>query len=205
MDSRCRSYTLVIVLSVLGVSVLLAIIIGGIVYRHRWKIRYFMFLSKKQFFGYRRLPDDTLLENYKYDAFISFSDDDIKFIVNEFIPRLETDGVSLCIHHRDFLPGNSISGNIIRAIQSSRKTIVILSEAFLRSTWCMYEFNMARMESLYSREDQVFLVFVMLENVSHNKMQLEMLRWIQEKSYIEYTNDEEGQRMFWERLKLLIQ
>ena len=69
----------------------------------------------------------------------------------------------------------------------------------------MYEFNMARMESLYSREDQVFLVFVMLENVSHNKMQLEMLRWIQEKSYIEYTNDEEGQRMFWERLKLLIQ
>ncbi|KAH3699513.1 hypothetical protein DPMN_074469 [Dreissena polymorpha] len=64
---------------------------------------------------------------------------------------------------------------------------------------------MARMESIYSREDQVCLIIVMLDNVSHNKMPLEMLRWIQENSYIEYTNDEEGKIMFWERLKWLIQ
>ncbi|KAH3786413.1 hypothetical protein DPMN_164520 [Dreissena polymorpha] len=64
---------------------------------------------------------------------------------------------------------------------------------------------MARMESIYSREDNVCLVIVMLEQVPHDKMPLEMLRWIQENSYIEYTPEQDGNIMFWENLKLAMQ
>ncbi|KAH3699539.1 toll-like receptor 4 [Dreissena polymorpha] len=204
LEGTCRSYTLLIVLCCIGISSALATVVGGVIYRHRWKLRYLLFMSRKRFFGYRRLPDYTLIENYRFDAFISYAEDHFRFILDEVIPRLEAENVSLCLHQRDFMPGNAISDNIIHAIQSSRKTIVILSEAFLRSKWCMYEFNMARMESMYSREDQVCLVIVMLEPVPHNKMPLEMLRWIQENSYIEYTHEPDGNRMFWENIVLAI-
>ncbi|KAH3699521.1 hypothetical protein DPMN_074477 [Dreissena polymorpha] len=78
-------------------------------------------MSRKRFFGYRRLPDYTLIENYRFDAFISYAEDNFRFILDEVIPRLEAENVSLCLHQRDFLPGNAISDNIIHAIQSSRK------------------------------------------------------------------------------------
>ena len=163
-----------------------------------------MYMSKKRYFGYRRLPDYTVIENYKYDAFISYSEDNIRFILDDVIPRLETDSISLCIHQRDFLPGNAISDNIIHAIQSSRKTVVMLSNAFLKSKWCMYEFNMARMENIYSRGEDISLVIVMLEPVPYNAMPLEMMRWIHDNNYIEYTTEHEGKDLFWDKLNGVI-
>ncbi|KAH3773598.1 toll-like receptor 4 [Dreissena polymorpha] len=200
LAGNCRSYTLLIVLCCIGISSALVTVVGGVIYRHRWKLRYLLFMSRKRFFGYRRLPDYTLKESYIFDAFISYAEDNFRFILDEVIPKLEAENVSLCVHQRDFQAGKAISENIIEAIQSSRKTIVILSEAYLDSKWCMYEFNMARMENLYSREDQGCLLIVMLEKVPHNKMPLEMLRWIQENSYIEYTNEPEGNTMFWDKM-----
>ncbi|KAH3703218.1 hypothetical protein DPMN_078249 [Dreissena polymorpha] len=204
LASRCQSYTVVIAICCIAMATFISLVTGGVIYKNRWKLRYFMYMSKKRYFGYRRLPDYTVIENYKYDAFISYSEDNIRFIRDEFIPRVETEHVLLCIHQRDFLAGNAISDNIINAIDSSRKTVVILSNSFLKSKWCMYEFNMARMESIYSRSDNVSLVIVMIEQVPHSAMPLEMVRWIQDNNYIEYTTDQEGNTLFWEKLHNVI-
>ncbi|KAH3794249.1 hypothetical protein DPMN_147780 [Dreissena polymorpha] len=204
LASRCRSYVPVIVIGLLALATFLSVIIGGVIYKYRWRIRYLMYMSKKRFSGHHMLPDYTAIQNYKYDAFISYAEDNIRFILDDVIPRLETDIISLCIHQRDFLPGNAISDNIIHAIQSSRKTIVILSNAFLKSKWCMYEFNMARMESIYSRGEDISLVIVMLETVPNSAMPVEMLRWIQDNNYIEYTTDHEGNALFWDKLRRVI-
>ncbi|KAH3893117.1 toll-like receptor 4 [Dreissena polymorpha] len=204
LASRCRSYVAVIIIGLLALATFLSVIIGGVIYKYRWRIRYLMYMSKKRFFGYHMLPDYTAIQNYKYDAFISYAEDNIRFILDDVIPRLETDIISLCIHQRDFIPGNAVSDNIIHAIQSSRKTVVILSNAFLKSKWCMYEFNMARMESIYSRGEDISLVIVMLETVPNSAMPLEMLRWIQDNNYIEYTTDHEGNALFWDKLRRVI-
>ncbi|KAH3893721.1 hypothetical protein DPMN_017871 [Dreissena polymorpha] len=204
LASRCRSYVAVIIIGLLAFATFLSVIIGGVIYRYRWRIRYFMYMSKKRFFGYQMLPDYTAIQNYKYEAFISYAEDNIRLILDDVIPQLETDIISLCIHQRDFLPGNAISDNIIHAILSSRKTIVILSNAFLKSKWCMYEFNMARMESIYSTGEDISLVIVMLETVPNSAMPVEMLRWIQDNNYIEYTTDHEGNAFFWDKLRRVI-
>ncbi|KAH3774336.1 hypothetical protein DPMN_175716 [Dreissena polymorpha] len=204
LASRCKSYTAVIVICCIALATFISLVTGGVIYKNRWELRYIMYMSKKRYFGYRRLPDYTVIENYKYDACISYSEDNIRFIRDEFLPRVETEHVSLCIHQRDFLAGNAISDNIIQAIDSSRKTVVILSNSFLKSKWCMYEFNMARMESIYSREDDVSLVIVMLEQMSHSAMPLEMVRWIQDNNFIEYTADQEGNVLFWDKLNSVI-
>ncbi|KAH3774340.1 hypothetical protein DPMN_175720 [Dreissena polymorpha] len=204
LAARCKSYTAVIVICCIVLATFISLVTGGVIYKNRWKLRYFMYMSKKRYFGYRRLPDYTVIENYKYDAFISYSEDKIRFIRDEFLPRVETEHVSLCLHQRDFLAGNAISDNIIQAIDSSRKTVVILSNSFLKSKWCMYEFNMARMESIYSRGDSVSLVIVMIEQVPHSAMPLEMVRWIQDNNYIEYSTDNEGNALFWDKLHNVI-
>ena len=157
-------------------------------------------MSRKTFYGYHRLKNEDVVENYRYDAFISYADTNLRFVLDFVIPELEEKGLSLCIHQRDFLPGNDISDNIINAIQSSRKTVTLISTEFLRSKWCMYEFNMARMESIYSRGDDGCLVVVLLEDLTLDRMSREMIEWLRQNSYIEFTTDPDGQRLFWNKL-----
>jgi hypothetical protein len=35
------------------------------------------------------------------------------------------------------------------AVHNSRKTVVVMSQNYRQSYWCMFEYNMARMESIY--------------------------------------------------------
>ena len=199
-DKVCPSYTVVIVVCTISISVFLSLVIGGVIYKNRWKLRYLLYMNKKRFYGYQRIPNEDPIENYRYDAFISYSNDNLAFILHEMIPNLEARGLRLCIHDREFLPGNAIADNIINAIQSSRRTVVILSKTFLRRKWCRYEFQMARMESIYSREGGSCLIVVKLEEVQGNDMPLEMIDWIQKNSYIEFTQNEEGYQLFWQNL-----
>ncbi|XP_052253929.1 toll-like receptor 4 [Dreissena polymorpha] len=86
LESRCKSYVAVIIVGVLALATFLSLIIGGVIYRYRWRIRYFMYMSKKRFFGYHILPDYTVIQNYKYDAFVSYAEDNIRFILDDVIP-----------------------------------------------------------------------------------------------------------------------
>ncbi|XP_045212239.2 toll-like receptor 4 [Mercenaria mercenaria] len=161
-----------------------------------------MRLTKIKYFGYKKLHNDlNEPDHFMYEAFISYANEDLRFILDQIIPKLEENEMKLCIHDRDFLPGNNIADNILEAVRKSRKTVVILSKEFLKSKWCLYEFNRARMESIYSREGANCLLVVMFENVPTVNMSTEMLQWIDSHTYIEYTLEEEGNFLFWENLK----
>ena len=200
------SYTLTFILCSIGFTLFISLIIYGLIYKNRWKLRYLLYMKKRRFFCYRTACDYEPITNHRYDAFISYAEDDIRFIKDGMIPKLETQyGLNLCVHQRDFYAGNAVTDNIINAIKSSKTTVVILTKAYLKSKWCLYEFHMARMESIYSRDGKSVLVVVMLEHVPPNKMMpLKMIEWIKQHSYIEYTDDEVGRILFWENLKQAI-
>ena len=87
-----------------------------------------MYMNKTRFSVYRSYEP---LNNYKYDAFISYSDEHSDFR-DDIMRYLEDDGnggitLKLCIHERDFRPGRAIAENIADAIQTSKKTIIALS------------------------------------------------------------------------------
>ncbi|WAR05191.1 TLR4-like protein [Mya arenaria] len=125
--------------------------------------------------------------------------------LDEIIPRLEDRGMKLCVHERDFLPGISIWDNIVDAIRTSKKTVVILSKTFIQKHWCIFEFNMARLESIDKRVcENGCLVIVLYENVPPKVLPLEILDWIDNHSYIRYTQDPDGQQMFWDNLTIAI-
>ena len=53
-----------------------------------------------------------------------------------------------CIADRNFTPGVSVRDNIVEAIQSSCKVILVLTDHFVSSQWCQCEANQAIMRSL---------------------------------------------------------
>jgi len=59
-----------------------------------------------------------------------------------------------CIADRDFTPGVSVLDNIVEAIHSSYKVILVLTDHFVSSQWCEYEAEQAIIRSLRLNEVQ---------------------------------------------------
>ncbi|CAG2220008.1 TLR13 [Mytilus edulis] len=212
LQTNCLNYFISIIITCSTVFIFIAILVIIAIHRHRQKLR-FMFYTLRgrlHFLYYKikfknRFRSKTHSENtfdYIYDAFVSYSEEDRTFVLNDCIQHLEKEGnLKLCLHHRDFVPGEDITDNIIHAIESSRKTICIITRSFLQSYYCMFEFNMARMESIHSRNGKNVLFLVFYEQLLPEELPLVLYEVIQKQTYIEFPNDVHGNRIFWEKIK----
>jgi tetratricopeptide (TPR) repeat protein len=77
--------------------------------------------------------------DFKYDVFVSYSSANKEWVRKTFVPILEKAGLKVCDYYRDFDPGAPIVKEMERAILESRKTILILSPAYLQSGWTEFE------------------------------------------------------------------
>ncbi|KAL3847944.1 hypothetical protein ACJMK2_018833 [Sinanodonta woodiana] len=188
LEKKCANYTVAICILSISFVLFIAVLTAGIMYRHRWKLRYLYYVTKRRYRGYSGLYESDR-ENYQYDAFLSYADNNLRFVKYTLMPKVETEGLHLCIHHRDFLPGEEIAANIANAIHRSRKTVVLLDDDFLSSYWCMYELNMARMESVYSRNRETILILLLKEGIDKKKLPLELMDLIHKHTYIEIPED----------------
>ncbi|XP_046380407.1 toll-like receptor 4 [Haliotis rufescens] len=198
LEKECHSSVLT---TVMTMSITLIIMVGiglGAGYRHRWKLKYLYYVGRRK---YRELENtDQDDQEYQYDAFVSYADTDRCLVIEGMISELEDKaGLRLCIHHRDFLPGEVIASNIVNAIQNSRKTLIVLSPAFLKSHWCDFEYNMARMEGV-SRRQNIVLV-VLYEPVDMKDLPKDMAVMLSTNCYLEYNTDVYGSVVFWNSLR----
>ncbi|XP_052106948.1 toll-like receptor 4 [Mytilus californianus] len=201
LEKDCSSYPGVIIGITGTIFLSVSIILFGLFYRYRWNLRYLYYMTKNRFRGYVPVIENSN-KSYLYDAFISYAEQDGNFVHHDVIDNLEKEGnLKLCVHRRDFLPGNEISANITSAIHNSRKTVIILTRHYLNSQWCMFEFNMARMESMYSREIGKTLFLVFLTSILPKELPLVLMEYIHSNSYIEYPGDEYGNVVFWQKMK----
>ncbi|XP_052079310.1 toll-like receptor 4 [Mytilus californianus] len=199
LEKECSSHTTLIICVTIGVNTALVILFAGLMFRFRWKLRYLYYMTRHKYDVFKSIQSSP---NYKYDAFISYANEETDFVVNDIIRNLESDdNMKLCVHQRDFIPGEEITQNITNGIHQSKKTICILTRSFLDSYYCMFEFNMARMESIYSRDGQNILFLIFYEQLRPQDLPLVILELVQKQSYIEYPNDEQGNIVFWEKIK----
>ena len=204
LDKNCASYTGIIVGTVVAITTFVVFGFVGVIYRLRWRIRYMFYMAKR---GYRRnaYARNTTDENYRsifrYDAFISYATDNSDFALHGVIREVEdkTD-LKLCFHQRDFIPGYDIAENIANAIHESRKVVCVISDSYLASHWCMYEFNMALMERIHAREGEDMLFLVLLKDFNASRAPLSMIEFIRSNSYLEYPDDETCLQVFWSKM-----
>ncbi|XP_046335329.1 toll-like receptor 4 [Haliotis rufescens] len=196
LAKQCSAVNIVTISVSLSLLILLlGVIFVAICYRHRWKLRYLYHVGRR---GYQvqhavdNVPDDL----FEYDVFVSYAAPDRRFVIDSMMQELETKAeLRMCIHDRDFLPGEVIATNIVDTIQRSRKTLIVLSPSFLKSHWCEFEYNMAIMEGVHRRQNIV--IVVLYEYVPIKDLPKDLAVMFRNNSYLEYSEEVFGNVVFW--------
>ncbi|XP_046582509.1 toll-like receptor 4 [Haliotis rubra] len=197
LPQKCTSHFGLAMGLLVSVTSFICILVASILYRYRWKLRYLYYVARRH---YRNVNLIHHGNDYEYNAFISYADEDRDFALHMFIQKLEREGnLRLCLHHRDFIPGEPIAANILSAIQKSQFVVIVLSPNFLDSYWCRYEFEMARMEGLYTERNMV--VLVKYKEVLPNLVPRDLLYMMHTQTFLEYPQDSVDQDTFWTALK----
>jgi predicted nucleotide-binding protein len=76
---------------------------------------------------------------FRYDVFISYSHTDEQWVEKTLLKTLEDAGLRVCIDFRDFLAGRAALFNMQDAVRQSRHTVLVVTEAWIRSEWTLFE------------------------------------------------------------------
>uniref|UniRef100_A0A8D0RLI5 TIR domain-containing protein n=1 Tax=Sus scrofa TaxID=9823 RepID=A0A8D0RLI5_PIG len=89
----------------------------------------------------------------KFHLFVSYSSVDAAW-THGLIGRLEADhaGLRVCLHERDFMPGRNVLENMADCIQRSQKVLLVLSQDFVQSRWCLLEADLSLFGSCLERK-----------------------------------------------------
>ncbi|KFM83128.1 Toll-like receptor 2, partial [Stegodyphus mimosarum] len=139
------------------------LLISFLCYFFWWYIRYWIFhIQARMKEGKFSHPYEP---RYVYDAFVSYNSENTPWVLTYLLPALEAQEPTfkLCVHERDFQVGALITENILEAIDGSKKVILVLSESFIKSEWCMFELHMAQHKLFDDIRDA--LILVKLENI----------------------------------------
>ncbi|KAM4614947.1 toll-like receptor 1 [Polymixia lowei] len=144
-------------------------------------------------------------ESFRYHSFISYSHHDSDWVDSQLVPCLEGAGLQLCIHERDFVPGEWIVDNIINCVEASYKTLFVLSNHFVQSEWCNYELFFAQHRAISVQQDS--LVFIILEPIPTDSLPKKFLKLrslLRQQTYLEWPKDERKQQVFWSSLHSML-
>eukprot|EP00920_Eleutheroschizon_duboscqi_P002903 GHVT01006839.1.p1 GENE.GHVT01006839.1~~GHVT01006839.1.p1 ORF type:complete len:249 (-),score=11.69 GHVT01006839.1:34-780(-) len=133
----------------------------------------------------------------KYDAYISYcSRIDLGKVKNILIPALEEapPHYSLCIPDRDWLIGGYIAEDIINSINTSRATVILLSQAYVQDQWCMFEFQQAHAQFIV--DNNAKLIIVLMEDGLPQTNNLMLKAHLQFHTYLRW-----DEFFFWPRLR----
>ncbi|EFX84748.1 hypothetical protein DAPPUDRAFT_314608 [Daphnia pulex] len=191
----------VIALYILIPTVCLSMLVGYAIYRSRWVIRYYMF--RKRLSQTNLMSSSSMAElegNFKYDAFVSYSNVDHAFVAR-MVGMLENapPHYKLCVYERDFTAGNVLNDCIMQSIATSRKVVLVISENFIQSHWCLWELHLAQHSLLEDKRNGLVLVVVGKLKLNQCPPTLRFL--MKTRIYLEWDLDPSKQRVFWERLR----
>ena len=126
-------------------------------------IPFFIFIVLSILMKCRNNQSLTLyLRQKKYDAFVCYCYEggDSDFAENTIRIHLEENReLKLCIHRRDFLAAWDIKWNIMNAIRNSNSAIIVMSQDYVNSLWCVEEFEDYYIEHM---KDPAFKLFVIM-------------------------------------------
>ncbi|KAH3693317.1 uncharacterized protein LOC127863166 [Dreissena polymorpha] len=177
--------------------VLLTMIVAGYM---MWRRRLVFMLKIVHYF--QQYEDD---DGKEYDAFVSYKScpRDEDFVLNQLFPKLEGEGkFKLCLHFRDFLPGEVIANNIVKAIENSRRTIIVLSPEYVKSEWCRMEYQKAQHEMLKLKHKIIPIVLEPIHDLSNVDTNLKSL--LNSVTYLEWPGLENNKKVdkFWQQMEL---
>ncbi|XP_072176927.1 uncharacterized protein [Diadema setosum] len=183
-------------LSMAGVA---AILLGVLAYINRWWLNYKFFLLKLAFFGYKEVEEDLAEDDHDHQLNLMFHDTEEELVLNTLRPAIE----ERLPHLQHVLYGDddlnariNLVDAIHDAIERSFKTVLLVSNQSVGDAWFMTKVRIALEHLNETGLDKVILIFV--EDIPDDNLPyLVRLFLSRNRPYILWTDDEDGQKLFW--------
>ena len=165
----------------------------ALIYRFRKELKLVLY-TRFDWHPFDRVDDSD--PSKVYDAFVSFNMRDKQWVIETLQNKLENHHPSykLCIHYRDFIPGEPIAETILESVKKSRRMIMVLSRNFIQSEWCMLEFRAAHRKVLKGRTN--YLIIVLFDDVNVDTLDDELKLYLKTNTYLSVQS-----KWFWQQLK----
>lgn len=111
--------------------------------------------------------------------------------------------LTLCLHQRDFLPGRWVLDNIMAAMETSRRTVFVLSKNFIHSEWCRFELDFSHfwMFDGAGGDAAVLVLLEPLQDTSVPRRFCRLHRLLSSTTYLEWPQQEDKVEAFWRSLR----
>ena len=160
-DKQKKRLLLVVLLPI---SCIFAFFIVSFLLLRRFKVQLNTYLA---FHPFDR--DECVGEHMDYDVFVSSSFCDRKLAI-QLVKLLEDKGYRVCYHEKDFIGGQSITLNICHAVWCSKRVLCIVTNDFLKSHYCLYEFEQALQRNIQLGKKR--LIILLDECVLENPLEI---------------------------------
>ena len=166
-------------------------------HRYRWKIKYF-FYRVMGMMGIK--TPDQCKGDFLFDAFVAYSGKSKNWVLTQLLVNLEErqNPYNLCIHDRNFLPGQVLADTIVVAIEKSKKTVLLMTKSFLRSSWCIYESRVAIAHHLKRQTGLIVILFPGVQKLITNNPTIRNL--LDNATCLEWTENKKTHPVFWLQL-----
>ena len=177
-----------------ALSLFFAMVFGT--YKKRWFISNLIFRFQERFC----MASENSAGPFKYDAFIVYSsmDEGRLWVHYKLVDKLEKDyGFRLCVEQRDFPGGIDTLVNIERAVFSSRKVLVVLSENLLQGPLCIDSIQM----TLNADHNKIIVIMYKDVLLSRSGVPSAVQQILENKASISWTEEPApAQKLFWKKL-----
>ncbi|KAK7079729.1 Toll6p [Halocaridina rubra] len=131
-----------------------------------------------------------------FDAFVSYSSKDEAWVNQVLAGELERGErpYRVCLHYRDFPVTAYIADTIVEAVESSRRTIIVLSKNFIENEWCRFQFKSAHHEVLKKRRQR--LIVIVLGEIPARDLDPDLRLYLKTNTCIH-----DSDKYFWEKLR----
>ena len=143
----------IFVFHIIGVLIpIICILIIGVVMSYYRDLIIIYIFSKP--WGKLLVSEEAIDKDKSHDVFISYSHEDAPWVEAVLLPGLERpeDEVharyKCLVHSRDWVPGEAIPDQILGSVESSRRTVIVLSRDFVTSMWSNMEFRTAHSKAI---------------------------------------------------------
>ena len=160
-----------------------------------------------------------------FDAFLSYSAKDDAFVQQMLATNLEygSPTYKLCLQHRDCPSGGGaygLSETISQAVESSRRTVIIISPNFIKAEWCRFEYKsalhqlfgnqryntvdggsgkMVKRQQGASGGNGRRLIVILIGDVAHKDLDADLKLYLKTNTYLQW-----GEVGFWDKLRFAL-